>query len=189
MVVNRPALTRPDDLLIASFTVDHLPAVTPPAGWTVLAPAQRLGTGATVLSYYRRATAGDPASWSWQLNSPQKWGGGITAFAGVDAGTPFAGVPVAANDSTYKSNRLVLPGVVTTGPSAMIVTGYGSDSRDPSPTPPTGFTTAWNSTGGQAASVATRLQANPGPSGTQTWTLPATRAVGGWMVALKAAAS
>jgi hypothetical protein len=98
-------------------------------------------------------------------------------------------VPVAANDSTYKSNRLVLPGVVTTGPSAMIVTGYGSDSRDPSPTPPTGFTTAWNSTGGQAASVATRLQANPGPSGTQTWTLPATRAVGGWMVALKAAAS
>jgi len=185
MTLTKPAATKPGDVLIVALTVDHTPTVALPAGWKALAPAQRLGSGATVLSYYRISAAGDPASWTWPLSSTEKWGGGMTAFTGVDQILPLGTTPTAATDTTYTAKSVSAPSLTTTFTNELLITGYGSDSRLPAP--PAGFTGQWASTSGQVSMLAVAQPPGTGATGKQTWTVSTALAIGTWMVTLRSA--
>src|SRR5687767_11752814 len=65
-VVNKPAGTVESDMLIASVTFEKGSGeiVTPPAGWNLILRTNN-GTDCGIASYYKLATAAEPASYSF----------------------------------------------------------------------------------------------------------------------------
>ena len=185
----KPVGATAGDVLVAGFTVDNLPTVTAPPGWTPVTPALKPGNSATVRAYYRVVTAADDAvqEWTWKLSAPANWGGGMSRYLGVDTAQPLdAPVTTAVNGST-SATTITVPAVTTTGPGAMLVGGIGADGATPATAPPSGWTEAWESGGGKTAENAHSSRPETGSSGTQTWTISQGRAIAGWMTALRPA--
>jgi hypothetical protein len=144
-------------------------------------------SGARIFAYYKVVGASDPASYTWSLGSAAKWGGGITAYRGVNQATPLDSAVVTAVDTSYAATSITLPSITTASNGAMLVGGIGYDSGTPGTTPPIGWTERWEATGGQIAEGADRPQATAGSTGTATWTFSTARASGAWGAALKPA--
>jgi PKD repeat protein len=191
VTVPRPAGVVDGTVLIAQITADGAPTMsTAPAGWTAVLPRTlALGTGARVFAYSHVVTdaATEPATYTWQLSAAQKWGAGITAFAGVDPVTPFDTATSTATDTTYAATSLTVPSVSTATDGAMLIGGLGLDNTTAGVTAPTAWTEAWESTGAQVAELAHRQTATAGPTGPVTWTLTRATAAGGWVAALRPA--
>jgi PKD repeat protein len=192
VTVPRPTGIADGDVLIAQVTTDNAPSISSaPAGWTpVLTGPVSIGSGARVFVYSHVVTsaAAEPVSYTWRLSAAQKWGAVVGSFRGVDPTTPLDTAPVTAVDRTFTASSLTLPGVTTATPGAMLVGGIGLDSSAAGIEPPTGWTELGESSGAQAAELASRATATAGPSGSATWRLPKATAVGGWLVALRPAA-
>jgi len=189
VTVNAPASLLAGDFLIAQFTADNTPTVaTAPTGWSpLLATSLKPGNGANVYVYYHPVTtpSAEPTSYTWQLSSAQKWGAGMTAFRGVNLTSPFDSALSSKVDSTYAAHSISVPSVTTATNGAMLVGGTGADSKNAGMSAPTGWTKAWDSTGGQQSALGYRSRPTAGPSGTATWAMAGAFAVGGWMRALK----
>jgi len=186
----KPSSTGAGDVLVAGFTADNLPGVTPPAGWTpILSAALKPSSSSTVVAYYRVVTAADSsvAEWTWTLSSPQKWGGGMSRYVNVDASHPLDTTVTTAVNHSSSATSITVPTVTTTTAGAMLIGGIGADGSTPAVTQPTGWTEAWESGGGKTAEQALKLVPTAGPSGAQTWTLSQGRSVAGWMTALRPA--
>ncbi|MEX5718236.1 PKD domain-containing protein [Geodermatophilus maliterrae] len=192
VTVPRPAGVADGDVLIAQITTDNAPSIgSAPAGWTpVLSAPVSIGGGARVFVYSHVVTsaAAEPASYTWQLSAAQKWGAVVGSFRGVNRATPLDTAPVTAVDRTFAASSLTLPGVTTVTPGALLVGGIGLDSSAAGIEPPSGWTEIGESSGAQAAELASRATTTAGPSGSATWHLPKATAVGGWLVALRPAA-
>ncbi|MFJ5697011.1 PKD domain-containing protein [Arthrobacter sp. NPDC093139] len=186
-----PAGRTAGDVLVASFTADQNPTVAVPAGWTAivngLSIASSSTAGAKVFAYYRVVGAADPGTYTWTLSKAVKWGGGITAYTGVNTTTPLDSAVATAVNTSYTATSITVPGITTASNGAMLIGGLGFDSSNPAATPPTGWTERWEATGGQIAEQADRTQATAGAAGTATWTFSTAKAVGAWRTALKPA--
>jgi PKD repeat protein len=191
VTLTRPTAAAAGDVLVASLTTDLNPAVTAPAGWTAMVNGLSVNSsstsGARIFAYYRVVGASDPASYTWSLGMAAKWGGGITAYRGVNQATPLDSPVVTAVDTSYTATRITLPSSTTATNGAMLIGGIGYDSGTPGTTPPSGWTERWEAAGGQIAEGADRTQATAGAAGTATWTFSTARASGAWRAALKPA--
>ena len=158
-----PAGRAAGDVLIASFTADRNPTVAVPSGWTAIVNALSINSsdtsGARVFAYYRVVGSSDPANYTWTLSTGRKWGGGITAYTGVNNTTPLDSAVATAVDSTYSATSITVGSITTASNGARLIGGLGFDSSNPAATAPTGWTERWETTGGQIAE-----QADPDPA-------------------------
>ncbi|GAA1253586.1 phytase [Arthrobacter pascens] len=182
-----PAGRAAGDVLVASFTADKNPTAAVPAGWTAITNGLSIGSGARAFAYYRVAGASDPATYTWTLSTAVKWGGGITAYTGVNTSTPLDSTVATAVNATFSATSIAVPSVTTTRNGALLIGGFGFDSSSPAATPPAGWTERWETSGGQVAQQADRTQPTAGSSGTATWTFSSAKAVAAWRTALKPA--
>lgn len=192
VTLDRPAGTVVGDVLVATISADLNPSVTQvPTGWTAMVNGLSVNSsgssGARLYSYYKVVTSSEPASYTWSLSAARKWGGGVTAYRGVDTATPLDSSVVTAVNTTYTATALTLPSITTASGGAMLVGGLALDSANPAVSAPSGWVEQWESAGGQVAEHASGTQAEAGATGPATWTLSGTRAVGGWRAALRPA--
>jgi hypothetical protein len=92
LAIAKPAALVTGDVMIASIAVrDSGAVVTPPAGWTALPRVDQTTSGNTMslLTYWRAAAAGEPATYTWTLSGTDHAAGGIQAFSGVDTAAPI----------------------------------------------------------------------------------------------------
>jgi len=187
-----PAGTAAGDVLVASITTDLNPNLTAPAGWTTMVNAKSINStstsGARAFAYYKVVGAGDPGTYNWTLSTAAKWGGGITAYRGVNNTTPLDSSVVTAADTSYSATSITVASITTATNGAMLIGGVACDCSAPVVTPPSGWTERWEAAAGQIAEQADKPQPTAGASGTATWTLSAARAVAAWRAALKPAA-
>ena len=192
VTLDRPVGTVAGDVLVATISADLNPSVAQvPTGWTAIVNGLSVnssgGSGARLYAYYRVLTSSEPSEYTWSLSAARKWGGGVTAYRGVDTATPLDSAVVTAVNTTYTATALTLPSITTASAGAMLVGGVALDSANPAVAPPSGWAEQWESAGGQIAEHASRSQGFAGASGPATWTLSGARAVGGWRVALRPA--
>jgi PKD repeat protein len=190
--LGKPTGASPGDLLVASITADNNPTMSAtPSGWVPMVTALSINSaaaaGARVFAYYHVVTATDPSPYAWTLSAAQKWGGGVTAYRGVDNARPLDTTVMTAVNTSFSGTSLVIPSITTASANAMLIGGVGLDSSTPLTSPPSGWTQEWQASGGQIAELADRLQPTAGATGTATWTLSSGRAFGGWRAALKPA--
>lgn len=147
LTINVPAGTQADDVMIASIVVR--PAnmlITPPAGWTLVrlinqpAGGGTGGSGQVQATYYRVATAAEPASYTWRFFGGVSNGaaGGILSFSGVDTANPIdaEGGNVTPFGLNHTANS-----ITTTVADTMLVSAHAMNSAD-TWTPPAGMTEA-----------------------------------------------
>ncbi|RAX17648.1 PKD domain-containing protein [Pseudarthrobacter sp. AG30] len=187
-----PAGTSAGDVLVAAITVDLNPGLTAPAGWTAIVNGQSINSsstsGARAYAFYKVVGPADPATYNWTLSSAAKWGGGITAYRGVNNTAPLDSPVVTAADTSYSATSITVGSITTATNGAMLIGGVGCDCSAPVVTAPSGWTERWEAAAGQVAEQADKPQATAGASGTATWTLSAARAIVAWRTALKPAA-
>jgi RHS repeat-associated protein len=159
------------DVLVASFTADLDPTAAVPSGWTAVVNALGINSsgtsGARVFAYYHVVGASDPANYIWTLSKAVKWGGGISAYTGVNTTTPLDSAVVTAVDATYTATSITVGSITTATAGALLIGGLGFDSSNPATNPPPGWTERFETTGGQVAEQADRVQ-DPGLSTTNT---------------------
>jgi hypothetical protein len=126
LVLNVPAGTAANDVLIASIaTTPSTTTVTAPAGWTqALSTAQGAANSNRLTTFYRVATASEPASYTFTLDGTTVSAGAageMLAFTGVDTVSPInaQGGNVTASGLTQTGNA-----ITTTVPQAMIVGAF-----------------------------------------------------------------
>lgn len=190
--LTKPAGTAAGDVLIASITTDLNPSMSSvPAGWTAIVNALSINSssssGARVFVYYHVVGSADPSNYTWTLGTAAKWGGGVTAYRGVNQSTPLDSTVVTAVDTSYTATGITLASITTASNGAMLIGGVGFDSSSPAATPPSGWTERWEAAGGQIAEEADKPQPTAGASGTAAWTFTAAKAAGAWRTALKPA--
>ena len=144
-------------------------------------------SGARMFVYHHVVGAADPATYNWALGLTVKWGGGITAYRGVNTATPLDAAVVTAVDASYTAAAITVPSITTSSNGAMLIGGIGFDSGTPGTTAPSGWTEHWEAGGGQIAEFAARTQASAGATGPATWTFATVKGSGAWRTALKPA--
>jgi hypothetical protein len=92
--------------------------------------------------YYHVVGSADPASYTWNLGTAAKWGGGITAYRGVNHTTPLDSPVITAVDTSYTATGITFPSITTASNGAMLIGGVGCDSSSPA---------AWTFTAAKAA--------------------------------------
>ncbi|HEV7622995.1 MAG TPA: alkaline phosphatase family protein [Amnibacterium sp.] len=185
----RPGGLLDGDVLIANINADANPTMSSvPAGWSAVTGALTDTTYARVFSYYHvvSSAAAEPSSYPFRLSVAEKWGGGITAFHGVNRTTPFDSV-AATKVVTTSTTSIGVPSVTTSTPGAMLVGGIGVNSLTTTLGPPAGWTEAWEADGGQDADLAYRRAPTAGASGVSTWTPSVRNSGAAWVRALKPA--
>src|SRR5205814_1599209 len=94
------------------------PAVTAPAGWTLIR-RDTAGTYTTQALYYRVVTASEPASYSWSFSGAVPAAGGIVAYSGVSTAAP---VDVSGGTGqNVNATSIVAPSVTTTVSGTRVV--------------------------------------------------------------------
>jgi PKD repeat protein len=184
--LSAPATSAPGDVLISSFTIDNTATVTPPNGWTPIVTGLKPNSGATLYAYYHVVTAGEgPTGYSWGLSAAQKWGGGITAYRGVNTTNPLD-IPTAATArSGSNATSVTVPSVTTQTNGAELIGGFGADGSSATVAPPSNWTEGFESVGGQLAEDAHQSTQASGPSGPKTWSVSSPRFLAAWMSALR----
>jgi hypothetical protein len=165
--------------------------VAVPSGWTSLVNGLSINSstsgGARLFVFYRRVTASEPDTYTWTTSSAVKWGGGMTAYRGVDPVTPLSAGPVTAVDASYLATSITLPSLTTAVSGSMLIGGVALDAATPGVSQPPGWAEDWEAAGGQIAEQASRGQSSAGPTGSVTWSWGPPRAAGGWFAALRPA--
>lgn len=176
------------DVLVAALTADNTPSVTPPPGWTLIAGPLKPWSGATVLAYVHVVAAGETVGdYVWALSAPQRWGGGITAYRGVDQSHPLDVAVPSTKVTSSAVTSVTAPALTTVTDGAMLIGGLGADGRLVNTNPPVGWTEAFDSTEGQLSEHAYRAQGSAGSTGPVTWTVDSARALSVWVSALRPA--
>jgi hypothetical protein len=170
LVISAPASIAAGDLLLAGFTVDGNPSVvSPPADWTPI--LRNGGSGLGTHTYYKVATASEPASYTWTFGESRRAAGGIIRYTGVDTSNPIV---TSAGGTAGSSSEVIAPTVTTTADDTLIVSFFGiNDNRTFSP--PTGMTERFDvrntNSDGPAISAADQVIVTAGATGTRTATL------------------
>lgn len=173
--IDVPAGTVAGDVMIAAITASPSGVpITAPAGWTLVQDVvQPAGSGSRVATYYRVATAGEPANYAWALSSAHNGAaGGIVSYSGVD---PLNPIDVSAGAATPSAATHTAPSVTTTVGGGMLVTVHAYASAA-AWTPPAGMServdiaSRANNAAGVALEMNELLLGVVGASGTRTAT-------------------
>ena len=158
--------------MLAQIAMRNNDTITAPAGWTQIGNKRTSGTGLQQALYYRVATAADTATttynWSWTTTSDAA--GGIFAYSGVDASSPFDVTPT---DNANTGTTATATGLTTTQNGDMLVALYASTNNATlTQNSGEGLTQEYMalSGGGQRIRVigSDGTQASPGASGNKT---------------------
>jgi hypothetical protein len=148
-----PSGTVLGDVMVAAISVapSSVP-ITAPAGWTLIqGVTQASGNSNRVSTFYRVATASEPASYTWGLATAFTGAaGGILSFSGVNNTAP---INVNAGQATPSALTHTAPSVTTTVANDMLVTVHEYASAR-SWTPPSGMI--------EAVDIASRAANNSG---------------------------
>lgn len=134
LTIPTPTGTQPGDVLLATIDVRGRPTMTAPAGWQLLRTDVN-GTVMTKATWWRVATASEPATHTFQLSSAQAAAGAIAAYAGVDTANPIAAHAGQVNAS---STAITAPSVTTTMAGAYLLGLFGTGA-DATITAPAGM--------------------------------------------------
>ncbi len=148
LVVPRPATYATGDLLLASVAIRGSSAGTPPAGWTLIRDDAN-GANLRHVSWWKIATAAEPATYTFTFSAGRLAAGAIHAYGGVDPTNP---IDVSSGSVNASSTSLTALGVTTTAANDRLVAFY-STAISPTVTPPAGMTER----GEQAGTAPSRL--------------------------------
>jgi hypothetical protein len=142
LILNVPPATMAADVMIASIAARPDSAgILAPAGWILVREtAQPGGTPSRLATYYRVATAPEPASYTWTFaGAASGAAGGIASFSGVDTA---AIVDAEGGNATASGTSHTANAVVTTVADAMLVASFEFASTPSDWNPPAGMTEA-----------------------------------------------
>ena len=108
--LSKPAGTQAGDLLVTALMLDKGKSieVTAPSGWTLVRRSNKWKyIGMAV--YQRVAGAGDPSTYSFQLDETTKWSAGISRISNVDPDKPIN----ISNRSTGSKGNVKAPSMGT----------------------------------------------------------------------------
>ena len=188
--VPRPPGLVDGDVLIASITADATPSMAAvPAGWTPVVDPLTMGSRARLFGYYRVVAdaSAEPSSYTWRLGTAVPWNAAMTAFSGVDNGTPFETAASTAVQ-TRRMTSLTVPGVTTVTPGALLVGGVGSDSAVLNVNSGSGWGETAKGGGGQVTGLAYMTRPTAGPTGPTHWVMNPAEQAAGWVRGLRPAA-
>lgn len=165
--INKPSGIAAGDLLVAVIAETEY-ALVAPTGW-----AFQFYTGGMCL-WAKIATASEPASYTWTVSSARTWAVGITAFRGVNVGTPFG---ASSNSASGSGTSLICPSLTAAVGDMLVTVPDIGGGASPSATPPAGTTEQFDIAGSSFSGVVpwacmgTRPITSAGATGTTTWTL------------------
>lgn len=126
LTINVPAGTAAGDVMIASVAwTPSSTTVSAPSGWTLIRQStQGSATTSKLATYYRVATASEPAAYTWTFagSGLTQSVGGILSFHGVDASSPFDAEAGSLTPAAGTSVSHIAPTVTTTLDDGMLVT-------------------------------------------------------------------
>ena len=129
LLINTPAGTVEDDLLIAVVTTDgnQSASLAPPGGqgWTALDVSQE-GSAVTLGAWWKLAGASEPASHTWTWGGSEAAYGHMTRITGHDTATP---IEVSAIGGGSSANPTA-PALTVTFPGSLILRIGGFDDND-----------------------------------------------------------
>src|SRR4051794_8569859 len=158
LTIAKPTGTVLNDVLIAAIGVDaNTPAITAPAGWTLVRRVDNTNATANTLAIYRKtAGSAEPANYSWTLSASTGSAGGIMAFSGVDLQNP---IDVESGVTTGNGTAHVTPTVTTTATDETIVTVHTMASAA-TWAPPAGMTEAVDQASGALGATGQSIEMN-----------------------------
>jgi hypothetical protein len=177
--ISKPAGTLSGDVLLAGLFVRDAPAITPPAGWTLI---RQDGSG---YSYSHVAGGSEPSSYRWTFPANHTAAGGIVAYSGADSIAP---VQASNGQVNSKSVSLTAPSVTTTKPGTMVI-GFFGLMKQTSVTRPAGMkervdVASTNGTKNATAELSELLVASPAATGNKVATAARAGANSGQLIAL-----
>ena len=130
-----PAGVAANDLLIATIAVRGGVAVTTPGGWAAGRSSQN-GANVRLVTFYKVATASEPASQSFALASTQQAVGAISAYYGIKASLGNANIlDVMSTANTGNSATASANTITTTTANALLVASF-ADRTTTTPSAP-----------------------------------------------------
>ncbi len=188
VTVAKPAGVVTGDGLLAVIDVQGAPAVTAPAGWTLVRTDSSTATSPSIgqTVYVHVAGAGEPASYTFSWTGARGGIGAVLAYSGVDPVNPID----VQSGAVANAATITAPSVTTTGTNRMIVALFGV-APDRTLTGPAGMTQRFNvplvAVPGQKITSGgyDQTQAAAGASGGRTANVGTTGRVVGQLVALR----
>ena len=132
LTINVPAGTIAGDVMVAAIAVRPSSVlITPPAGWSAqAATVQNAGNSSRQQVFYRVATGGEPASYTWLFDAAHTGAAGaIVSYSGVDTVAPidaFSGNTTPQGADTNLQHRAL--GVTTTVADTMVISTHSFTS-------------------------------------------------------------
>lgn len=136
LVINKPTGVAEGNVMVATVTAKETGAVTAPSGWTAIKNLTQ-GTALRQITYYKVATAGEGASYSWSLSTSRAASGGIVDYSGVNQTVPIdatasgmgeSGNATAPSVTTSAANDLVLA-IASFGAGTTVTAASGTTER------------------------------------------------------------
>jgi PKD repeat protein len=187
--VPRPPGLVDGDVLIASINADDAPPMAAvPAGWEPVVDPLTMGSSARMFVYYRVVAdaSAEPSSYTWRLGDAVTWNAAMTAYSGVDNGTPFDTAASTAVQ-TRRVTSLSVPGVTTVTPGVLLVGGVGSNTAAINVNAPSGWGESIKPGGAQVTELAYQTRPTAGATGTARWSINPAEQAAGWLRGLRPA--
>lgn len=124
LVIPAPSGLSIGDVMLAGITTRGNPAITPPAGWTLV----RLNSSNNFTiqqAIYVKVASTEPASYTWTFTSSQGAAGSILAYSGVDTAAPVNVHGGMVSMAQHNKGIINAPSITTTVNGAMIVGFFG----------------------------------------------------------------
>ena len=175
-----PAGTTTGHVMIAGVSYGGTPNLTAPSGWTRFVGPVTSG-GVTVEAWRRVAGAGEPATYTWSLDTTDSLEVGVMTFENVNTSSP---IDASGSQSNASSTSMVAPTIDPVSPASMLIF-IGAPAGNIRATAPSGMTERVDAGAGNASIyMARQLLANGNPTGTRTATLASAAANAAILVAL-----
>ena len=171
LVVTKPSGVVEGNVMIATVAAKETGAVTAPSGWTAILNLTQ-ATALRQVTYYKVATASEPASYSWSLGTSRAASGGIAAYSGVNATVPVD----ATASATGASGNAAVPSATTSAPNDLVLAVASFAAPRPSrPTRarPSASTSPRAPTRPRLRTSPRQARARPGPKPPPRWFRPA----------------
>ena len=197
-IFTAPATIAVDDILVLICLTNSTKTLTGlPSGWAHVLNSPQISSGGggneSINVCWKRAVSGDvgASSYTFNLNASDYFEGAISSVKDcITTGSPWdtgAGAPVAAGGGGTGTTTAPALSLTTQGPDRLLINGAVNQTGGTPWTPPTGFTTDFDHTGGGSFSVCVgfhKAQAVAGATGTVQATCPGSGQTAAWLGAL-----
>jgi len=127
VTVNKPTGTVADDLLLAVISTDGNQAVTAPAGWITIDVGSSPNNAATLATFYKIATASEPASYQFAWPGGERNTGTILRYSNINTSNPID--VLTAITATGNSNTPTSPDLTAVSSNTTVVYAFAADGN------------------------------------------------------------